>query len=169
VIVNQRKMQLRSERRHPATSYDELAATAEHTGGPALEAIADRRPSVTEQVAQRELAELITQIVLSIEPRARKVWAMRFLDGRSPEEVTASLAITRRQYARLYDRANTAINRKLRAYLAGDWCPGYASKFARLAAGRATPPQVLEARGHLAACPRCRGAYETFTRLHPGA
>jgi hypothetical protein len=94
---------------------------------------------------------------------------MRFLDGCSPEQVMAALAITRRQYARLYDRANTAINRKLRAYLAGDWCPGYASKFARLAAGRATPDQAQEARGHLAACPSRRGAYETFTRLHPGA
>src|SRR5215218_11490938 len=33
VIVNQRKMQLRSQRRHSATSFDELAATAESTGG----------------------------------------------------------------------------------------------------------------------------------------
>ena len=115
VIVNQRKMQLRSERRHPASSYDELAATADITGGQALEAIADRRPSVAEQVAQRELAELITHILLSIEPRARTVWTMRFFEGRSPEEAMTALAITRRQYARLYDRANTAINRKLRA------------------------------------------------------
>jgi hypothetical protein len=62
VIVNQRKMQLRSQRGHPATSFDELAATAESTGGPSVEAIADRRPSVSEQVERRELAELVTQI-----------------------------------------------------------------------------------------------------------
>jgi hypothetical protein len=107
--------------------------------------------------------------VLTIEPRARKVWTMRCLDGSTPEEVMAVLGVTRREYARLLERANTAINRKLAVILAGDWCPGYAAKFARLAAGRATPAQAAEAREHLAACPACRGAYETFTRLHPGA
>jgi RNA polymerase sigma factor (sigma-70 family) len=167
VIVNQRKMQLRSERRHPASSFDELASTAESGGGSAVEAIVDRRPSVSEQVEQRELAELITQIVLTIEPRARKVWTMRFLEGRAPEEVMAALGITRRQYARLLERANTAINRKLVACLAGDWCPGYASTFARLAAGMAPPAEAEVTRAHLAACPSCRNAYETFTRLHP--
>jgi RNA polymerase sigma factor (sigma-70 family) len=169
VILNQRKMQLRSERRHPATSYDEIAATADSTGGPAAETIADRRPSVAEQVEQRELAEFITHIVLTIEPRARKVWTMRFLEQRTPEDVIAALGITRRQYSRLFERATIAINRKLVTYLAGDWCRGYASRFARLAAGRATPAQTEEAEEHLASCPACRGAYETFTRLHPRA
>ncbi|MGH2947473.1 MAG: sigma-70 family RNA polymerase sigma factor [Solirubrobacteraceae bacterium] len=167
VIVNQRKMQLRSQRRHPATSFDELAATAESTGGPSVEAIADRRPSVSEQVERRELAELVTQILLTIERRARTVWTMRYLEGRSPDEVMAALDITHRQYSRLFERATTAINRKLVAYLASDWCPGYASRFASLAAGRATAAQAKEAREHLAACPSCRTAYETFTRLHP--
>lgn len=167
VIVNQRKMQLRSQRRHPATSFDELAATAESTGGPSVEAIADRRPSVSEQVERRELAELVTQILLTIERRARTVWTMRYLEGRSPDEVIAALDITHRQYSRLFERATTAINRKLVAYLAGDWCPGYASRFASLAAGRATAAQAEQAQEHLAACPSCRTAYETFTRLHP--
>jgi RNA polymerase sigma factor (sigma-70 family) len=166
VIVNQRKMQLRSARRHPATSFDELVATADSAGPSAAEAIADRRPSVSEQVERREVAELIAQILLSIERRARAVWTMRMLEGRSPEEVMAALDITHRQYARLFERATIAINRKLVAYLAGDWCPGYASKFTRFAAGRATPAQAEEAEKHLAACPACRGAYETFTRLH---
>ena len=167
VIVNQRKMQLRSQRRHPATSFDELAATAESTGGPSVEAIADRRPSVSEQVERREVAELVTQILLTIEWRARTVWTMRYLEGRSPDEVMAALDITHRQYSRLFERATTAINRKLLAYLAGDWCPGYASRFASLAAGRATAPQAREAQDHLAACPSCCTAYDTFTRLHP--
>ena len=169
VIVNQRKMQLRSQRRHPATSFDELVATAESTGGPIAEAIADRRASVSEQVERREVADLVTHILLTIERRARTVWTMRYLEGRSPDEVMAALDITHRQYARLFERATTAINRKLVAYLAGDWCPGYASRFAGLAAGRATDAQADEARRHLAACPRCRAAYETFTRLHPSA
>jgi RNA polymerase sigma factor (sigma-70 family) len=167
VIVNQRKMQLRSERRHPATSFDELAATADSVGGTTVEAIADRRPSVSEQVERRELAEIVAQILLTIEPRARTVWTMRYPEGRSPDEVIAALGITRRQYARLFERATVAINRKLVAYLAGDWCPGYASRFARLAAGRATPAQADEARDHLAACPACCRAYDTFMRLHP--
>src|SRR4051794_24784551 len=165
VIVNQRKMQLRSQRRHPATSFDELAATAE-SGGTRVEAIADRRPSVSEQVERRELAELVTSIVLTIERRAGTVWTMRYLYGCSPEDVMAALGITQRQYARLFERATIAINRKLVAYLAGDWCPGYASKFARLAARRASRAEEEDARAHLSACPRCRGAYETFARLH---
>jgi DNA-directed RNA polymerase specialized sigma24 family protein len=33
MIINQRKMQLRSERRHPSTSYDEIVATADGSGG----------------------------------------------------------------------------------------------------------------------------------------
>jgi len=65
------------------------------------------------------------------------------------------------------ERANTAINRKLLAYLAGDWCPGHAARFARLAANRAAPTEAKEALEHLDACPSCRTAYETFTRLHP--
>jgi RNA polymerase sigma factor (sigma-70 family) len=168
VIINQRKMQLRTQRRRPATSWDALVETAESSGGaPALELMADRGPSVTDEVERHELAEAIVDIVLAIEPRARKVWTMRFLEERTPEEVMAALGITRRQYARLFDRATKAIHRKLLAYLAGDWCPGYASRFARLAAGRATAEQAEQAQQHLSACPACRHAYETFTRLHP--
>ena len=59
------------------------------------------------------------------------VWTMRYLEGRSPDEVMAALGITHRQYSRLFERATMAINRKLVAYLAGDWCPGYASRFAQ--------------------------------------
>ena len=118
-----------------------------------VEAIADRRPSVSEQVERREVAELVTQILLTIERRARTVWTMRYLEGRSPDEVMAALDITHRQYSRLFERATTAINRKLVAYLAGDWCPGYASRFASLAAGRATAAQAEQAQEHLAACP----------------
>jgi hypothetical protein len=84
------------------------------------------------------------------------------------DEVIAALDITHRQYSRLFERATTAINRKLVAYLAGDWCPGHASRFARLAAGRATAEQAEHAQQHLAASPACRRAYETFTRLRPG-
>src|SRR3954447_17859027 len=168
VIINQRKMQLRSERRHPATSYDEIVATADGSAGGGLEAIADRRPSVSEQVERREVAELVTHILLTVERRARTVWAMRWLEERTPDEVVAALGITHRQYARLLERANTAINRKLLAYLAGDWCPGHAAGFARLAANRATPAEACDARAHLDACPSCRTAHETLTRLHPG-
>jgi RNA polymerase sigma factor (sigma-70 family) len=169
VIVNQRKMQLRSQNRRPTLSYDELVDTAEATGGawPPPGVLADRGASVADQVERREVAELVTQILLTIERRARTVWTMRYLEGRPPDDVMAALGITRRQYSRLFERATTAINRKLVAYLAGDWCPGYASRFASLAAGRATAAQAEQAREHLAACPSCRTAYETFTRLHP--
>jgi len=167
VIVNQRKMQLRTERRHPATSFEDLAGTADGSGGPPIDSIADRGPTVSEQVERREVAEIVTHILLTVERRARIVWAMRYLEGRSPDEVASALDITHRQYARLFERANTAINRKLLAYLAGDWCPGHAARFARLAAGRATPTEAKDAREHLDACPSCRTAYETFTRLHP--
>jgi hypothetical protein len=130
-----------------------------------MDSIADRRASVSEQVERREVAEIVTHILLTVERRARIVWAMRYLEGRSPDEVVSALGITHRQYARLFERANTAINRKLLAYLAGDWCPGHAARFARLAANRATPAEAQDA--HLDACPSCRTAYETFTRLHP--
>src|SRR4051794_4017388 len=167
VIVNQRKMQLRTERRHPATSFEDLAGTADGSGGPPIDSIADRGPTVSEQVERREVAEIVTHILLTVERRARVVWAMRYLEGRSPDEVVSALGITHPQYARLFERANTAINRKLLAYLAGDWCAGYASRFARLAANRATATEANEARAHLAACPSCSAAYATFTRLHP--
>jgi RNA polymerase sigma factor (sigma-70 family) len=167
VIINQRKMQLRSERRHPATSYDEIVSAADANGASGLDAIADRRASVSEQVERREFAEIVVHILLTVERRARTVWALRWLEQRTPDEVVAALGITHRQYARLLERANTAMNRKLLAYLAGDWCPGHAAAFARLAANRATPDEARRAREHLDACPSCRTAYETFTRLHP--
>src|SRR4051812_19311566 len=84
VIINQRKMQLRSERRHPATSYDEIMVTADGTGGSGIDAIADRRPSVSEQVERREVAEIVTHILLTVERRARAVWAMRWLEEPTP-------------------------------------------------------------------------------------
>jgi RNA polymerase sigma factor (sigma-70 family) len=124
VIINQRKMQLRSERRHPATSYDEIVATADGAGGSGIDAIADCRASVSEQVERREFAEIVVHILLTVERRARTVWAMRWLEERTPGEVVAALGISHRQYARLLERANTAMKRKLLAYLAGDWCPG---------------------------------------------
>src|ERR671933_392958 len=40
VIINQRKMQLRSERRHPATSYDEIVTSADGNGGSGIDAMA---------------------------------------------------------------------------------------------------------------------------------
>ena len=165
VIINQRKMRLRSEHRRPATSYDAIVATADGGGG-GIDAIAGRRPSVGEQVERREVAEIVTHILLTVERRARTVWAMRYLEGPTPDEVVAALGITHRQYARLFERANTAINRKLLAYLAGDWCPEHAARFARLAANRTTPAEAQDARDDLGACPSCRTAYETFTRLH---
>jgi DNA-directed RNA polymerase specialized sigma24 family protein len=68
----------------PRSRPDRWTATAKSRGGPSVEAIADRRPSVSEQVERRELAELVTQILLTIERRARTVWTMRYLEGRSP-------------------------------------------------------------------------------------
>jgi hypothetical protein len=65
-----------------------------------------------------------------------------------------ALVVTHRQYARLFERANTAINRKLLAYLAGDWCPAHAARFARLAANRSTPTEAKDAHEHLDACPK---------------
>src|SRR4051794_10164257 len=86
VIINQRKMQLRSERRHPATSYDEITATADGTGGGGIDAIADRRPSVTEQVERREVAEIVTHILLTVERRAPTGGGVRRLGERTPPE-----------------------------------------------------------------------------------
>jgi DNA-directed RNA polymerase specialized sigma24 family protein len=94
VIINQRKMQLRSERRHPATSYDEIMVTAEGDGGSGIDAVAERRPSVTEQVERREVAEIVTHILLTVERCARTVRAMRWLEDRTPDEVVAALGIT---------------------------------------------------------------------------
>src|SRR4051812_17437638 len=125
VIINQRKMQLRSERRHPATSYDEIVATATADGnGGGGDAIAHPRSPLREQGERRGGPQNVTHILLPVERRARRVWAMRWLEERTPDEVVTALGITHRQYARLLERANTAINRKLLAYLAGDWCPG---------------------------------------------
>jgi RNA polymerase sigma factor (sigma-70 family) len=166
VIVNQRKMQLRSERRHPTVSYDELGTGFGGRDGATAEAIADRGASVSEQAEWRELFSLVAHVAASIEPRAGTVWAMRFIEGLTPDEITAELNITHRHYARLLERARGVIAPTLAVYAARDWCPGWVAKFARLAAGRATPEQANEARAHLAACPRCRHAYERFTRLH---
>jgi RNA polymerase sigma factor (sigma-70 family) len=166
VIVNQRRMQWRSERRHPAMSYDEMVTAGDGYETSGIDTIADRGPSVSEQVEWREI---VTDILLTVESRAQTVWAMRYLEGRTPDEVAAALGITHRQYARLFERANAAINRKLRAYVAGDWCPGHTARFARLAANRATADEAAAAREHLDACPSCRTAYEAFTRLHPSS
>ena len=94
---------------------------------------------------------------------------MRWLEERTPDEVVEALGITHRQYARLFEHANTAINRKLLAYLAGDWCPGHAARFARLAANRATPAEAQVAREHLDACPSCRAACEQDARSRSDA
>src|SRR3954464_12559374 len=91
VIVNQRKMQLRSERRHPATSYDELTATADRNGGAGIDPPTDRGPSVMEEAERREVREIVAHILLTVERRARTVWAMRYLERGSPDEVAEAL------------------------------------------------------------------------------
>src|SRR3954452_9963126 len=93
VIVNQRKMQLRTERRHPATSFEDLRGTGDGSGGPPIDSIADRGPSVSERVEWHELTEIVTHILLTLERRARIVWTMRYLEGRTPEEIMAALRI----------------------------------------------------------------------------
>src|SRR4051794_41932874 len=92
-------MQLRSERRHPATSYDELTATADRNGGAGIDAIADRRPSVSEQVERREVAEIVTHILLTVERRAPPGGAVRHLEGRRPGEGGSAPAVTPPPYA----------------------------------------------------------------------
>lgn len=93
----------------------------------ASNSLADRRASVRAQVERREVGELIIHVLLTVERRARTIWAMRWLEDRTPDEVVAALGITHRHYARLLERANTASHCKLPAYLAGDWCPGRAA------------------------------------------
>jgi hypothetical protein len=138
VIVNQRKMQLRTERRHPATSFEDLAGTAAGSGGPPIDSIADRGPTVSEQVERREVAENRHAHPPDRRAAGPHRWAMRYLEGRSPDEVRRGARHHAPPVRRLFERANTAINRKLLAYLAGDWCPGHAARFTRLAANRAT-------------------------------
>jgi hypothetical protein len=71
--------------------------TAEGAGGSGIDAIADRGPSVSEQVERREVAEIVTHILLTVERRARSVWG--WLEDRTPDEVVAALGISHRQYA----------------------------------------------------------------------
>src|SRR4051794_24866566 len=150
---------------------DRRPAAVGQRGGRAARGRRDRHahpaPRRAAGPARGGVAEIVTHTLLTVERGAGPVWAMRSLGGRPREGVVSALGIPHRQYARLFERANTAINRKLLAYLAGDWCAGYAPKFPRLAANRATPAEAREAREHLDACPSCRTAYETFTRLQP--
>src|SRR4051812_44385511 len=163
VIINQRKMQLRSERRHPATSYDEIVATVDGSG---IAAIADRRPSVSEQVERREVAEIVPHILLTVERRARTVWAMRWLEERTPDEIVAALGITHRQYARLLERANHHHQPQAAGLPRRRLVPGVRGQVraagreqsdARRGEGRARAPRRVPE----------LPAYETFTRLHP--
>ena len=163
VIINQRKMQLRSERRHPATSYDEIMATADGSGSSGIGPTAGP-PSASTSSGARSPRSSCT----SCSPWRGAPAGCERCAGSSNARPTRSYGITHRQYARLLERANSH-QPQAAAYLAGDWCRGHAARFARLAANGATPAEAQDAREHLDACPSCRTAYETFTRLHPSA
>ena len=110
---------------------------------------ADRRPPGSEQVERRGGRRARDQILLTIERRARTVWTMR-TSRRSRPTTHGRSGHHPPPYARPLGRATNAINRKLFAYLVGDWCPGHASRFASLAAGR-TPPTAEQAQSTSAA------------------
>src|SRR4051812_32696804 len=72
--------------------------------------IADGKPPVSEHVERREVAGIVTHLLLSV-ARARTVWAMRYRDGPSTHEVVAALG-SRTSGTRVWSSANRAINRK---------------------------------------------------------
>ena len=67
---------------------------------------------------------------------------MRFLEERTPEEI---MGRSRHHPPPDPWTVPPRQSTQLCAYLAGDWCPGHASRFGRLAAGRATVEQAEQA------------------------
>ena len=164
VIVNQRKMQLRTERRHPATSFDDLAGTAD--GSRRAADRLDRRPPRLRQRAGRALGRRRGR---HPHPAHRRAAGPHRLGATRRTHARRGRLGTRHHAPPVRPALRASEHRKLLAYLAGDWCAGHAARFARLAANRATPTEAKDAREHLDACPSCRTAYETFTRLHPSS
>jgi hypothetical protein len=166
VIVNQRKMQLRSERRHPATSYDELAATVDSNGGAGIDAIADRRPSVSEQVERRDVAMIVTHILRTVERQGPHGMASAISrDVRrtksSPRLASRPASTPGCSSARI--PRSTASSRRT-SPATGAPAMRRSSRGSPRIGGM--PADAHDGREHLHACPSCPAVYETFTRLH---
>jgi RNA polymerase sigma factor (sigma-70 family) len=150
VIVNKRRMQLRSWARHPSAGLD----TVDERPWAVLRAPS---PPVDEQAELNARARDILEASLSIrDHRAQRVFHLRRVAGWAPEEIQQQLGISERTYRKLVTRGAASVAASITAALEGRWCEHRRPALEALADGTAGPEDAEDARRHLARCAPCR-------------
>jgi RNA polymerase sigma-70 factor, ECF subfamily len=108
IVVNQSLMELRKQRRKPATAI-ELSIDGDEEGQLPID-FSDWRPNPEEQYKESELRDLLTRLLMDLRPTLRVVFIMHDIEGQSFQETAEALALslpavkTRSLRARLYLR-----------------------------------------------------------------
>lgn len=119
IVVNQSLMELRKQRRKPATAI-ELSIDGDEEDQLPID-FSDWRPNPEEQYKESELRDLLTRLLMDLRPALRVVFVMHDIEGQSLQETADALDLglaavkTRSLRARLYlrERLNTYFRRNI--------------------------------------------------------
>lgn len=92
IVVNSALMRLRSRRRHPESSIEDLLPVFGPDGHRAFRA--DEQPGADEQVEREQLRVMVRHSVDQLPDGYREVYLLRDVDELSTEETAAALGIT---------------------------------------------------------------------------
>ncbi len=114
IVVNQSLMELRKQRRKPATAIELSIEGDEEDQLPI--GVSDWRPNPEEQYKESELRDLLTTLLMKLRPALRVVFVMHDIEGQSLQETAEALALslaavkTRSLRARLYLREQLTVH-----------------------------------------------------------
>ncbi len=116
----------------------------------------DPRRHLDEELAARFDDARVREIVAELPQRQQVVIKLRFLFGRSPEEIQRYLGVTERVYRRELERASRRIIERYQLVREGAYCESQRSLILAYVTGVAGPNRRAKAREHLNSCPACR-------------
>ncbi len=116
----------------------------------------DPHRHLDEELAARFDDARVREIVAELPQRQQVVIKLRFLFGRSPEEIQRYLGVTERVYRRELERASRRIIERYQLVREGAYCESQRSLILAYVTGVAGPNRRAKAREHLNSCPACR-------------
>jgi len=138
---------------------------------PEARATADTAPGPDRTLADLEIVAALDSAIAALEPEHREVLLLRDVEGLAASEVAEVTGLSVAAVKSRLHRARAAVRERLAPVLpppapvppaeAGS-CPEVASLLSRHLEGDIAPAACAEMEQHVAACPRCRAACDTF-------
>ena len=128
IVVNQSLMELRKQRRKPATAI-ELSIEGDEEGQLPID-LSDWRPNPEEQYKESELRELLNRLLMDLRPALRVVFVMHDIEGQSLQETAEALALSVTAAKTRSLRARLCLREQLTAHFRKEAAPKVVYKVA---------------------------------------